>query len=148
MLLLFVGITLCLFADFGQSGFPISLKEDHRCDTIMEKVASEDRGTTTDDSPFKLHSIWLSQQCETRAGPEQANTIRKYSFFANGTFVLIRYHYADESCSIATYAVVARGSIEITSLSVRISGATEANARLDSVHLIPFNGQVVDSTLA
>ncbi|XP_076381395.1 uncharacterized protein LOC117225977 isoform X2 [Megalopta genalis] len=108
----------------------------------MEKVASEDRGTTTDDSPFKLHSIWLSQQCETRAGPEQANTIRKYSFFANGTFVLIRYHYADESCSIATYAVVARGSIEITSPSVRISGATEANARLDSVHLIPFNGQV------
>ncbi|XP_078034809.1 protein APCDD1-like [Augochlora pura] len=144
MLSLIVSVTLCLFADFGHGGLLIS-QEDHRCDVIMAKATVEDRGMTSDDSPFKLHSIWLSQQCETRAGPEQANVIRKYSFFANGTFVLIRYHYADESCSIATYAIVARGFIEISSSSssfIRISGATEANARLDSVHLIPYNRQV------
>ncbi|XP_076292539.1 protein APCDD1 isoform X2 [Lasioglossum baleicum] len=126
--------------DFGLGVFLVSDKDEDRCDEIMEKVASEDRGITTDDSPTRLQSIWLSQQCETRAGPE--HVIRKYSFFANGTFLLIRYHYAEESCSIATYAVVARGSIELSSPSIRISGATETNARLDSVHLIPFNRQV------
>ncbi|XP_076292542.1 uncharacterized protein LOC143214885 isoform X4 [Lasioglossum baleicum] len=140
MLSLVVGLTLCLFTDFGLGVFLVSDKDEDRCDEIMEKVASEDRGITTDDSPTRLQSIWLSQQCETRAGPE--HVIRKYSFFANGTFLLIRYHYAEESCSIATYAVVARGSIELSSPSIRISGATETNARLDSVHLIPFNRQV------
>ncbi|XP_076661709.1 uncharacterized protein LOC143365424 [Halictus rubicundus] len=140
MFSLIVGLTLCQFADFGLGVFLVSDKEEDGCGAIMEKVASEDKGTTTDDSPTRLQSIWLSQQCETRAGPE--HMIRKYSFFANGTFLLIRYHYAEESCSIATYAVVARGSIELLSPSTRISGATEANARLDSVHLIPFNRQV------
>ncbi|XP_076623795.1 uncharacterized protein LOC143343139 [Colletes latitarsis] len=107
----------------------------------MKEIASEDRATVTDDTPSRLHSTWLSEECEVRAGPEYI--VRKYSFFANGTFLLLRYYYAEESCSIATYTVVARGSIEISSASIAVPGATEANVQLDSIRLIPFDRQVV-----
>ncbi|XP_076680210.1 uncharacterized protein LOC143375207 isoform X2 [Andrena cerasifolii] len=141
----FVGITipiLCLFMEFGSGyrGFLELEREDDRCDGIMNEIVSDDRTIATDDTPTRLHSTWLSQECEVRAGPE--HIIRKYSFFENGTFHLLRYHYAEESCSIATYTVVARGSIEISSASATIPGATEARVQIDSVHLIPLNRQV------
>ncbi|XP_076174374.1 uncharacterized protein LOC143150184 isoform X2 [Ptiloglossa arizonensis] len=106
----------------------------------MKEIASEDRATVTDDTPTRLHSTWLSEVCEIHTGPEYI--VRKYSFFANGTFLLLRYYYAEESCSIATYTIVARGSIEISSTSVKVPGATEAKFQLDSIRLIPFNRQV------
>lgn len=79
-------------------------------------------------------------RCEIRAGPKYI--IRKYSFFKNNSFLLLQYYYDEESCSIATYTVVARGSVQILSPSVVIPGATETNVQLDSVHLIPLNRQV------
>ncbi|XP_015438951.1 PREDICTED: protein APCDD1-like [Dufourea novaeangliae] len=129
-----------MLPDIGRTAFLEWEREEDRCDAIVQRIVTEDRATVTDDAPSRLHSIWLSQQCETRAGPE--HVIRKYGFFENSTFLLLRFHYAEESCSIATYGIVARGSIEISSPSIKVPGATEANVRLDSVHLIPFTRQV------
>jgi hypothetical protein len=56
-------------------------------------------------------NVWFLRRCEIRAGPEYV--IRKYTFFENGTFLLMRHYYAEESCSIATYTVTARGVIKI-----------------------------------
>ncbi|XP_054009048.1 protein APCDD1-like isoform X1 [Hylaeus anthracinus] len=137
-----IGVSiLCLFTGLGCTHLLEVERDEDRCDTIMKEIASEDRATVTDDTPARLHSTWLSEECEIRAGPEYI--VRKYSFFANGTFLLLRFYYAEESCSIATYTVVARGSIEITSASVTVPGATEADVRLDSIRLVPFNRQVV-----
>ncbi|XP_034180097.2 protein APCDD1 [Osmia lignaria lignaria] len=115
-------------------------REDDRCEIMMKRIVAEDRTIITDNTPYRLHSTWLSQQCETRAGSKYI--IRKYSFFENGTFLLLQYHYAEESCSIATYTVVARGFIKILSPSIAVPGATEANVQLFSVHLIPLNRQI------
>lgn len=79
-------------------------------------------------------------RCEIRAGPKYI--IRKYNFFKNDSFLLLQYHYDEESCSIATYTVVARGSVKILSPSIAIPGATETSVQLDSVYLIPLNRQV------
>lgn len=83
---------------------------------------------------------YYSFRCEIRAGPKYI--IRKYSFFKNDTFLLLQYHYDEESCSIAAYTVIARGSVKILSPSIAIPGAAETNVQLDSVYLIPFNRQV------
>nr|XP_012139510.1 PREDICTED: protein APCDD1-like isoform X1 [Megachile rotundata]XP_012139511.1 PREDICTED: protein APCDD1-like isoform X1 [Megachile rotundata] len=115
-------------------------RENDRCEIMTNKIISDDRTTVSDNTPNRLHYTWLSQQCEVRIGPKYV--IRKYSFFENGTFLLLQYHYAEDSCSIATYTVVARGSIEISSPSITVPGATEANVQLFSVHLIPFNRQI------
>ncbi|CAK9817613.1 Protein APCDD1 [Anthophora quadrimaculata] len=107
---------------------------------MMRRIALEDKGILTDNTPSRLHSTWISQECELRIGPKYIT--RKYSFFKNDTFLLLQYHYAEESCSIATYTVVARGSIKISSPSITIPGAVNTNVQLDSVHLIPLNRQV------
>ncbi|KOC68704.1 Protein APCDD1 [Habropoda laboriosa] len=107
---------------------------------MMKRIASEDKAIVTDNTPSRLRTTWISQECELRVGPRYIT--RKYSFFDNDTFLLLQYHYAEESCSIATYTVVARGSINISSPSVTIPGAVETNVQLDSVHLIPLNRQV------
>lgn len=75
-----------------------------------------------------------------RAGPEYI--IRKYLFFENGTFLLLRYHYADESCSVATHTVTARGVIRLLSTSGFALGATDAKYQLDYVHILPLTRQV------
>lgn len=75
-----------------------------------------------------------------RAGPEYI--IRKYTFFENGTFLLLRHHYAEESCSVATHTVAARGVIRLLSSSGLAPGATEARYQLDHVHIVPLTRQV------
>ncbi|OAD60746.1 Protein APCDD1, partial [Eufriesea mexicana] len=122
--------TVCLDAE----------KDDDHCEMMIKKIDSDDKATITDNTPSRLHSTWISQECEIRAGPKYI--IRKYSFFKNNSFLLLQYYYDEESCSIATYTVVARGSVKILSPSVIIPGATETNVQLDSVHLIPLNRQV------
>ncbi|KYQ50772.1 Protein APCDD1 [Trachymyrmex zeteki] len=79
-------------------------------------------------------------RCEVRAGPEYI--IRKYTFFKNGTFLLLRYHYAEESCSIATHTVTIRGSIKLLGSSAIVSGATETRFHVDAINIVPLNRQV------
>ncbi|XP_008551060.3 uncharacterized protein LOC103573665, partial [Microplitis demolitor] len=111
-----------------------------QCEAAIKEVVNEDRATIVDDSPNRLHATWLSQECEVRAGPEYI--IRKYTFYKNGTFLLIRHHYAEESCSVATHTVTARGVIRLLSSSGLAPGATEAKYQLDHVHIIPLTRQV------
>ncbi|EZA62470.1 hypothetical protein DMN91_003928 [Ooceraea biroi] len=111
-----------------------------QCDAAIKQIAEEDLATIIDDSSSRLHSTWLSQECEVRAGPEYI--IRKYMFFNNGTFLLWRYHYAEESCSIATHTVAIRGFIKLLGSSTVVSGATETNFHVDAVNIIPLNRQV------
>ncbi|XP_076757845.1 protein APCDD1 isoform X1 [Xylocopa sonorina] len=131
---------LCLITGFDYMICLKAEKEDDHCETMMRRIDSDDRATLADNTPVRLHSTWVSQECEVRAGPKYI--IRKYSFFKNDTFLLLQYHYAEESCSIATYTITARGSIEILSSSVTVPGARETKVQLDSVHLIPLNRQV------
>lgn len=84
--------------------------------------------------------FFFLNRCEVRAGPEYI--IRKYTFYKNGTFLLIRHHYAEESCSVATHTVTARGVIRLLSSSGLAPGATEAKYQLDHVHIIPLTRQV------
>ncbi|XP_015112579.1 uncharacterized protein LOC107038171 [Diachasma alloeum] len=111
-----------------------------QCDNAIRETIQEDRATIVDDTPDRLHSTWLSQECEVRAGPEYV--IRKYTFFENGTYLLIRHHYAEESCSVATHTVVARGVIRILSSSGLAPGAAEASYQLERVHIVPLTRQV------
>lgn len=80
-----------------------------------------------------------------RAGPEYI--IRKYTFFKNGTFLLLRYHYAEESCSIATHTVTIRGSIKLLGSSAVVSGATETRFHVDAINIVPLNRQVFSNRL-
>ncbi|KAF3424737.1 hypothetical protein E2986_00714 [Frieseomelitta varia] len=137
---LFTVSLLYLFIGFDCT---VSLKEEienDRCEMMMKKIDSDNKGIITDNTPSRLHSTWISHECEIRAGPKYV--IRKYSFFKNDSFLLLQYHYDDESCSVATYTVVARGSVKILSPSIVISGAVETSVQLDSVYLIPLNRQV------
>ncbi|KYN40748.1 Protein APCDD1 [Trachymyrmex septentrionalis] len=111
-----------------------------QCETAIKEIKREDRATIVDDSPSRLYSTWLSQECEVRAGPEYI--IRKYTFFKNGTFLLLRYHYAEESCSIATHTVTIRGSIKLLGSSAIVSGATETRFHVDAINIVPLNRQV------
>ncbi|XP_034937218.1 uncharacterized protein [Chelonus insularis] len=117
---------------FDQSG--------ERCETAIKEIVIEDRATIVDETPDRLQATWLSQECEVRAGPEYV--IRKYTFFKNGTFLLLRHHYAEESCSVATHTVSARGVIKLLSPSGLAPGATEARYQLDRVHITPLTRQV------
>ncbi|KAK2577149.1 hypothetical protein KPH14_003309 [Odynerus spinipes] len=117
-------------------------RTEDQCEIAIKEVMREDRAIIEDDSLTRLHFTWLSQECEVRAGPEYV--IRKYTFFQNGTFLLLRYHYAEESCSVATHTIVTRGSIELGLPSTLVSGATEAKFRIDIVHIIPLNRQVAN----
>ena len=54
----------------------------------------------------------------------------------------MRHHYAEESCSIATHTVTARGVIRILGNSLVTPGATETRYQLDTVHVSPLNRQV------
>lgn len=75
-----------------------------------------------------------------RAGPQYI--LRKYTFFKNGTFLLLRYHYAEESCSIATHTVIIRGSIKLLRPSTVVSGATETRFHVDAVNIVPLTSEV------
>lgn len=75
-----------------------------------------------------------------RAGPEYI--IRKYTFFENGTFLLLRYHYDDMSCSMPTHTVSIWGSIKLVGPSSIVSGATETKVHVDAVYITPLNRQV------
>ncbi|XP_018357336.1 PREDICTED: uncharacterized protein LOC108757423 [Trachymyrmex cornetzi] len=111
-----------------------------QCETAIMEIRREDRATIADDSPSRLYSTWLSQECEVRAGPEYI--IRKYTFFKNGTFLLLRYHYAEESCSIATHTVTIHGSIKLLGSSAIVSGATETRFHVDAINIVPLNRRV------
>ncbi|KAL6259413.1 hypothetical protein P5V15_009334 [Pogonomyrmex californicus] len=110
-----------------------------QCEMAIKKIEQEDRATIVDDSPSRLYFTWLSQECEMRASAEYI--IRKYTFFKNGTFFLLRYHYAEESCSIATHTVIIRGSIKLLRPSAIVSGATETRFHVDVISIIPLNRQ-------
>ena len=84
--------------------------------------------------------IIFLNRCEARAGPEYL--IRKYTFHLNGTFVLLRYHYADESCTIPTHTVKAHGEIKLLSSSTKVAGATETKYLLHRVQIVPLKQQV------
>ncbi|XP_012259007.3 uncharacterized protein LOC105687732 isoform X2 [Athalia rosae] len=111
-----------------------------QCQNFVKETIAKDRATAADDTPSRMHNTWLSQGCETRSGPEYL--IRKYTFFENGTFLLLRHHYAEESCSVATHTVTSRGVLWLISPSILTPGATEARFQLDTVHVIPLNRQV------
>ncbi|XP_018401980.1 PREDICTED: uncharacterized protein LOC108779120 [Cyphomyrmex costatus] len=113
---------------------PESVNSWAQCETAIEEIKQEDRATIVDDNPSRLYSTWLSQECEVRAGPEYI--IRKYTFFENGTFLLLRYHYAEESCSIATHTVTIRGSIKLLGSSAIVSGATETRFHVDAINIV------------
>ncbi|XP_036147509.1 protein APCDD1 isoform X2 [Monomorium pharaonis] len=110
------------------------------CKTAIKEIEQGDRETIVDDSSSRLYSTWLSQECEVRAGPEYI--IRKYTFFENGTFLLLRYHYAEESCSIPTHTITIRGFLKLLGSSAVVSGATETNFHVDVINIIPLNRQV------
>ncbi|XP_051173558.1 uncharacterized protein LOC127289592 [Leptopilina boulardi] len=114
-------------------------RED-QCENAMRTSFLEDSATTADETPSRLEATWLSQECEVRAGPEYL--IRKYLFFPNGTFLLSRYHYADESCTIPTHTVVAHGTIKLHAPSTFIPGVTKTKYLLHTVHVVPLNRQV------
>ncbi|XP_020281050.1 protein APCDD1-like isoform X2 [Pseudomyrmex gracilis] len=111
-----------------------------RCKAAIEEVSNKDRATIVDDSLSRLYHTWLSQECEVRAGPEYI--IRKYIFFENGSFLLLRYHYAEESCSIATHTVIIRGFINSLEPSIAVSGATDTKFHVDVIHIVPLNRQI------
>lgn len=111
-----------------------------QCEEAIKKIEKENHATIVDDRPSRLQYTWLSQQCETRAGSQYL--LRKYTFFKNGTFLLLRYHYADESCSIATYTVIIRGSIKLLRPSTVVSGATETRFHVDAVNIVPLIPEV------
>ncbi|XP_046813770.1 protein APCDD1-like isoform X2 [Vespa crabro] len=115
---------------------------EDQCEAAIKKVVREDRAIIEDDSLTRLRYTWSSQECEVRTGPEYI--IRKYTFFENGTFLLLRYHYAEESCSIATHTVVARGSIQLGLPSALIPGATDTKFHIDIVHIVPLNRQIAN----
>ncbi|KAL0118115.1 hypothetical protein PUN28_009054 [Cardiocondyla obscurior] len=117
-----------------------SLNSLAQCKTSIKEIEQDDRATIVDDSPSRLYFTWLSQECEVRTGPEYL--IRKYTFFKNGTFLLLRYHYAEESCIIPTHTVTIRGSIKLLGLSTVVSGATETRFHIDVINIIPLNRQV------
>ncbi|XP_043491890.1 protein APCDD1-like [Polistes fuscatus] len=119
-----------------------SESSEDQCETAIREVIRDDRAIVEDDSLTRLHYTWSSQECEVRAGPEYI--IRKYTFFENGTFLLLRYHYAEESCSIATHTVVGRGSIKLGLPSTLIPGATETKFHIDVVHVVPLNRQIAN----
>ncbi|XP_066595660.1 uncharacterized protein [Prorops nasuta] len=125
---------------FSRGSYWTQDKNKDQCDTALRDIIQEDRSNIVDGTPTRLFATWLSQECEMRAGPEYV--IRKYTFFENNTFTLIRHHYAEESCSVATHTVTARGSIKLLLPSLTTPGATEARFVLDSVHVIPLNRQV------
>ncbi|XP_058797193.1 uncharacterized protein LOC131667647 [Phymastichus coffea] len=133
-------LTVCLYAAGTLALWdPMEVGED-QCDIAIREIVNEDRATIVDESATRLHAVWISQECEIRVGPEFV--IRKYIFFENGTFVLMRHYYAEESCSIATHTVTARGVIKLHDNSLNTPGATEARYHLDTVHVSPLNRQV------
>ncbi|XP_072761246.1 uncharacterized protein [Anoplolepis gracilipes] len=75
-----------------------------------------------------------------RAGPQYV--LRKYTFFKNGTFLLLRYHYAEESCSIPTHTVIIRGFLKLLKPSMVVLGATETRFHVDAVNIIPLTPEV------
>ncbi|XP_011869529.1 PREDICTED: protein APCDD1-like [Vollenhovia emeryi] len=111
-----------------------------QCEAAIKEIERKDLETIVDDSPSRLYSTWLSQECEVRAGP--VYIMKKYTFFENGTFLLLRYHYAEESCSIATHTVTIRGSVKLLGSSVVVSGATETRFHVDAINIVPLNRQV------
>ncbi|XP_071577925.1 uncharacterized protein [Temnothorax nylanderi] len=119
---------------------PKSVNSLAQCERAIKEIEQEDRATIVDDRTSRLYSTWLSQECEVRAGPEYI--IRKYTFFKNGTFLLLRYYYAEESCSIATHTVTIRGSIKLLGSSTVVSGATETRFHVDAINIVPLNRQV------
>ncbi|XP_063995715.1 uncharacterized protein LOC135173053 [Diachasmimorpha longicaudata] len=138
VLLLFIIIGVC--HSYGIWSTDWTDTSGSQCDSAIRETIQEDRATIVDETPDRLHSTWLSQECEVRAGPEYV--IRKYTFFKNGTYLLIRHHYAEESCSVATHTVVARGVIRILSSSGLAPGATEASYQLERVYIVPLTRQV------
>ncbi|EFN76956.1 protein APCDD1 [Harpegnathos saltator] len=117
-----------------------NVRSFEQCEVTFNEIEKEDRATIVNDSSSRLHATWLSQECEVRAGPEYI--IRKYTFFENGTFLLLRYHYDDMSCSMPTHTVSIRGSIKLLGPSSVVSGATETKFYINAVHIIPLNRQV------
>ncbi|XP_029672157.1 uncharacterized protein LOC115240883 isoform X2 [Formica exsecta] len=111
-----------------------------QCEEAIKEIEKENRAAIEDDSSSRLQYTWLSQQCEMRAGPQYI--LRKYTFFKNGTFLLLRYHYAEESCSIATHTVIIRGSIKLLRPSTVVSGATETRFHVDAVNIVPLTPEV------
>jgi len=89
---------------------------------------------------LQFNFFFIFYRCETRAGPQYI--LRKYTFFKNNTFLLLRYHYADESCSIATHTVIIRGSIKLLRPSSVVSGATETRFHIDAVNILPLTPEV------
>ncbi|KAJ8683294.1 hypothetical protein QAD02_019086 [Eretmocerus hayati] len=137
LLLPFVLTILVLGSRHQTMSVPV---EADQCEVAVREIMREDRAAIVDESPTRLHATWISQECEARAGPEYI--IRKYTFFENGTFQLMRHHYAEESCSIATHTVTARGVIRILGNSLLTPGASETRYQLDTVHISPLNRQV------
>ncbi|XP_014477295.1 PREDICTED: uncharacterized protein LOC106745841 [Dinoponera quadriceps] len=117
-----------------------TMRSFERCEIILKETEQEDLATVVDERNSRLHTTWLSQECEVFAGPEYM--IRKYTFFKNSTFLLLRYHYGDMSCSMPTHTVRIRGSIKLLGPSNVVSGATEAKIHVDAVYITPLNRQV------
>ena len=57
-----VFVPIILFLGFDCT---VSLKEEienDRCEMMMKKIDSDDKGIITDNTPSRLHSTWISQE--------------------------------------------------------------------------------------
>ncbi|XP_012219271.1 protein APCDD1-like [Linepithema humile] len=111
-----------------------------QCAWAIKQIEEEDHETVVENSSAALHTTWVSQGCEVQAGPRFV--IRKYTFFQNNTFLLMRFYYADDSCCVASHTVEIRGIIHLQELSDIVSGATETKFHVNTVHITPLNEEI------
>ena len=62
----------------------------------------------------------------------------------NHTFRLLQFHYGDESCTLALYALTARGRYRLTGRSWVTPGATEAEYTLTRVTVTAQSAEVAE----
>jgi len=116
----------------------------NECDASLQRLRDRERHTHAPYPPdFK--GSWVSQQCETRPGPEFL--LRHYHFDRDGSFKLLQHFYGDEWCTTPVYTLTARGQLHLREPSWIVPGGADADYTLHHVGMIAYSDEVLDQVV-
>ncbi|XP_046438475.1 protein APCDD1-like [Daphnia pulex] len=114
------------------------------CSSAFRRVQHGERSAHASYPP-DIKGLWVSQECETRPGPEFV--LRQYQFERDGSFKLLQHFYGDEWCTTPVYTLTAKGQLQMREPSWVVPGAAESEYTLHRVHLVAYSEDVVDEVM-
>ncbi|KAI9557447.1 hypothetical protein GHT06_017275 [Daphnia sinensis] len=114
------------------------------CSAAFRRVQHGERSAHASYPP-DIKGLWVSQECETRPGPEFV--LRQYQFERDGSFKLLQHFYGDEWCTTPVYTLTAKGQLQMREPSWIVPGAAESEYTLHRVHLVAYSEDVVDEVM-